>query len=332
VSHSSEGPSSLEKRAHCPGSKREEHGLEDTEFDSFRDSGVTCHEAMEYLIGAKPLPALDHDEYAMVKTAVDRLNLSLAGDAIIPGGYVTRNGGIVMVEKNFKNLPYSLPNDPQEGTVDLVVWYKGSHILLIDWKFGGSYVNHPKWNRQMKGYALGIWGELELVPIHVAIVQPQAGEYMMNPWIYEPDDYDSFLQELQGIVIAANAPDAECHVGQGCKFCKAAKHLTCETRLSTLGVLGELGPDWKEGFRKLDSTGRGRILTAVKASADVAERIVAFSKDLIREEGEVPRGWSATPVGKNGLRLAPRPSQLSWPTDSALQREPVKKTIMGIRI
>lgn len=318
--HSPYGPSSLSKRAGCPGSAAEEAGLEeDEEFDEYRDSGVVCHAAMEALVRGTTPPDLGAEEFKLVKIAIDRANAALAGDRIIPGEMRTEMGGIILCEERFENLPYSLPGDPQVGTLDLGVWYKGSHILLLDWKFGGSFVPHPKWNQQMKAYATGLWKFIEQVPVNVAIVQPQASnEYQMNPWVYDSSDYVPFCKELRAIVVACQDPAAPRCVGKACQFCKAAKANTCVTRLSALGALASLGADWKEGYRNLDSLERGRILTAMKAAIRAAEGVIEFSKEMIREDGESPIGWSASPTAgsKGTLRLAPRPSQPSWPADA----------------
>ena len=313
--HTPNGPSSLRKRALCPASLREEHGLEDSGDDAYRDSGIVCHSAMECLIDGSPLPDLDADEYAMVKLAVERANLALAGDVIIPGTGTTKNGGVVLCEVSCDNLPYSMPGFPEIGTIDLAIWYKGSHILLLDWKFGGSFVDHPKWNYQMHGYVLGLWELLERVPVHVAIVQPQAGDYSLNPWIMEPSEEPVMLERLRRIVENAYHPEATHHVGQGCKFCKAAKAGTCPARLATFGAIAELGESWREKYAELDSVGQARILTAVRVMQSTADQIIDFAKTSIRSSGLVPRGWSATPAGK-GYRLAPRPSQPSWPDDA----------------
>ena len=313
--HTPNGPSSLRKRALCPASLREEHGLTDEKEDGYRDSGIVCHTAMECLIEGQPLPDLDSEEYAMVKLAIERANLALGGDVILPGTGTTRNGGIVLCEVGFDCLPYSMPGFPEVGTLDLAVWYKGSHILLLDWKFGGSFVDHPKWNYQMHGYILGLWEKLERVPVHVAIVQPQAGQYDLNPWIMSPDEEPVMLARLRRIVENAYHPEATHHVGQACKFCKAKEASTCPARHAALASIAGLPEDWKELYASMDSTERARMITAARTAEAVAGQVIEFAKTKIRTTGEVPRGWSATPAGK-GCRLAPRPSQPSWPDDA----------------
>ena len=319
AAHSAYGPSSLSKRAGCPGSAAEEAGLEDVEFDEYRDSGVVCHQAMESLVHGVPLPDLDSEEYKLVTVAIERMNEALAGDSIIPGAMRTVAGGVVLCEHRFDRLPYSIGEDAQCGTLDLCIWYKGSHFLMLDWKFGGSFVPAPAWNWQMKAYATGLWAEFDkTIPVNLAIVQPQAsGPYQSVPWVYDPADARQFCLEIRQIIEACRNPNAMRCVGKACQFCRAAKHNTCVTRQASLGALAPLGTDWKAAYRSMSPIERGRLLTAMRASMRVAEDVIQFSRDVIHEDGDVPTGWSATPVGAKGtLRIAPRPSQPSWPADA----------------
>lgn len=319
AAHSAYGPSSLSKRAGCPGSAAEEAGLDDESFDEYRDSGVVCHKAMENLVHGEPLPDLDSEEYKLVTVAIKQMNFALAGDRIIPGELRTENGGVVLCEHRFDRLPYSIGQDDQCGTLDLCIHYPGSHFLMLDWKFGGSFVPAPAWNWQMKAYATGLWAEFDkTIPVNLAIVQPQASEpYQMVPWVYDPADAKQFCLEIRQIIERCQDPAAPRCVGKSCQFCRAAKHNTCMTRQSALGALAPLGPDWKAAYRAMTPIERGRLLTAMKAAIRVAEGVIDFSREMIHEDGEVPPGWSATPVGQKGtLRIAARPSQPSWPSDA----------------
>lgn len=335
LDHSSCGPSSLEKRLFCPGSRREEEGLKDErETDEARDSGVTCHAAMEHLVKGLPLPDLMDKEYTAVTTAVARMNECLGGDVIMSGEMRTKCGGIVLCERNFRPLPYSLDDDHQEtGTLDLAIHYPGSHILMLDWKFGGGFVNAPKWNLQMKAYALALWTYVEMVPVNVAIVQPAAvNQYDTLPWVYEVDQYQGFLDELSSIVRNAYDPAATCHVGQACKFCRAK--MTCQTRLSAMGIMGSIDPDWKKAVAEMTLEERARFLTGIKAMISVGEGVIEYTKDLIRTYGRPLPGWSSSVMNNGAIRLAPKPSQPSWPSDSikAVERVAAPARITGLRI
>ena len=67
MKHTPNGPSSLSKRALCPASLSQEHGLEEVEFDEDADSGTRCHEAMEAILRGTTPPNLTDAEFEKKK-------------------------------------------------------------------------------------------------------------------------------------------------------------------------------------------------------------------------------------------------------------------------
>lgn len=314
MKHTPNGPSSLSKRALCPASLSQEHGLPEVEFDEDADSGTRCHEAMEAILRGTTPPNLTDAEFEKVKFALASLNHMLAGDKIIPGNPLTESGGIVLIELTMEDLPYSLEGSPECGTVDLAIVYP-DHVLMMDWKFGGSFVDHPRWNKQLMGLATGIWGKWPGREIHAAIVQPRAGaEHRIEPWIYLPEERQPFLDRLHQILIDCQEyPDRFC-VGKGCQFCKAAKQNTCPGRHKALGVFAEglsLDPD------EMDSNQRARFLIAAKAAIVSAELFIERVKSGVRKTGELPDGWRGSTTATGKVRIDPNPNAPSWPEDHA---------------
>lgn len=335
MKHSSGGPSSLKKRLYCPGSRAQEEMVEYVEeYDPAREQGIHCHKAMEHLVKGLPLDDLTEQEYQKVMAAVLSLNRCLAGDVIIPGAMRTERGGIVLCEVTYEPLPYSIEGTPGEtGTLDLAIHYPGEFILMLDWKFGGGFVDAPRFNLQMHGYCLALWSNVELVPVHVAIVQPDARGYEETPWIFEVDEFQPMLDNLMDIVERSWRPDATCHVGLACVYCRAK--LTCTTRLSAMGVMAQLGENWMEGYKALPLMERARFLTAIKALQSTAEEIIDFAKKTIQTTGQALPGWSSSPTTTGKLRLAPSTRQPSWPVDSPkkIQQEQVRAArITNVRI
>lgn len=139
--HTPCGPSSLERRALCPGSLSQELALGSIEEQSTEEaeSGTQCHKAMEaYLTGAD-IPPLTDEENAKFKKALDSLESILQGDTIDPVTMTTKSGGKVHIELRMESLPYW---HGEVGTVDFVIDYL-DHILMLDWKFGGGFVPSP---------------------------------------------------------------------------------------------------------------------------------------------------------------------------------------------
>ena len=313
--HTPCGPSSLERRALCPGSLAQELALGSAEeqFTPEAESGTQCHKAMEaYLTGAD-IPPLTNEENAKFQKAVDSLESILQGDEIDPVTMTTRAGGKVHVELRMENLPYWRG---EVGTTDLVIDYL-DHILMLDWKFGGGFVPAPKWNRQFKGYALGLWDRFGRKPIHVAAVQPEMGDqYEIVPWVYEPEEYGPFLAELHGIVDRCHRePEVLC-VGKACQYCAAADAQSCPRYVEAMGLFAAPVDSLIRDLPLLTPMDRARLLTAAKAAKKASEAMVQAIRSLIRETGEELPGYTAAPMPSGGVRVAPRAIVPSWPADA----------------
>ena len=313
MKHTPNGPSSLSKRFFCSASLSQEAGLERDRFDEDADSGTRCHQAMENLLKGISIPSTTDEEFKKVEFAVNALNHLLCGDKILYGTGRTEAGGIVHVELTMDNLPYSIPGDPECGTVDLAIIYP-DHILMLDWKFGGSFVDHPRWNWQLKGLSTGIWDRWPGREIHTAIVQPRAGaDHKIEPWIYRPEERDGFVSDINRILVNCHENQDHFSVGKGCQFCEAARQNTCPARRMAMGMFAgtmELDPE------KMDPTTRARTLMAARAARDSAEDFIKACKAQVKATGEIPTGWRAAPTSAGNVRLDPNPSAPSWPKDS----------------
>lgn len=322
MKHTPNGPSSLSKRALCPASLAQETGLERDRFDEDADSGTRCHEVMECLLKGQPIPSTTDEEFKKIKFAVDALNHLLCGDKILYGTGTTEAGGIVHVELTMENLPYSIAGSPECGTVDLAIIYP-DHILMLDWKFGGSFVDHPRWNKQLMGLATGIWDRWPGLEIHSAIVQPRAGaDHRTEPWIYRPEEFSTFTEELHQILVSCQEhPEIFC-VGKACQFCEAARQNTCPARQQALGLFSQ-APSLDPA--EMDADTRARLMMAARAAKDTAEDFIRACKELVRSTGEPPTGWRASLTTAGNVRLDANPSAPSWPVDSPSAKDTAMK-------
>lgn len=266
---------------------------------------------MEAMLRGTTPPALTDQEFKKVEFACNALRHMLGGDQIIKGEFRTEAGGEVLVELTMENLPYSLEGSPECGTVDLAIVYE-DHVLMMDWKFGGSFVDNPKWNKQLKGLATGIWEKYPGREIHAAIVQPRAGaDHRIEPWVYFPNERERFVNELHQILVDCQEQQDKFCVGKACQFCKAAKQNTCPGRHKALGVFSEFAliPE------AMDANQRARYLIAAKAAITSAELFIERVKDGVRKTGELPDGWRASETTTGKVRIDPNPSAPSWPED-----------------
>ena len=314
------GPSSLERRALCPGSLAQESWLDrGDEKDEDADRGTTCHAAMEAFVLGRPEPELTDDEARDVKKAKEALEMLLMGDVILqeevaPKVRKTRGGANVYVELELLDLPYSMESN-EIGTMDLVFIYE-DHILLIDWKFGGSFVPAPKWNLQLKGYALGLWNDFPTLPIHVVIVQPQVMvDYQVVPWVYEPEERDEFFSELSGIVSRCHREPDMLVVGKACQFCKAARHVTCPAIQRSLGAFASINAAGTQCLEEMTSMELGRVMAAAKAAEKAATAVVAQARKLAMG-GKAIDGWSCNQDSSGAYRLARKAASPGWPKDA----------------
>lgn len=314
--HTLNGPSSLSRRAVCPGSLAVEAELATAKesFDQDAESGSRCHKAMEHAILRKERVELTNEEHKKCLFAWQALTFVLQGDKINDDGKTTKAGGVVYVEQRFERLPYSIGDQDEVGTIDLGINYQ-DHFLLMDWKFGGSFVPHPRWNYQFKGYALGIWEEFGVKPIHVACVQPDAmSSYQVVPEVYEIEDRFRFQREIDTIMERCHRSPT-LHVGKGCQFCKGAKFMSCPKYREAMGLFAAIPGAWGPVMAGDDQLAKARLLTAAKAAEKGAKRLIAAAKDGILETGEEIPGYSATPTTTGNLRLATRAEYPSWPND-----------------
>lgn len=309
--HTAFGPSSLSKRCRCPGSYHEEYGITPDEREDASE-GSALHAIIEAIISGKEVEVPEKIRWK-IEFCLDAISKSLAGDEIIPGEMRTVNGGSVYLEMEMDHLPYSVYTN-EVGTCDFVVVYD-DHIVLLDWKFGGHYVDHPNWNHQMKGYALGLWERFGLIPIHVGIVQPSVSDdYQFAPWIYNVEQYVEFNKELGSIVENSLVPNAPRVAGPSCVFCNARK--TCAARTSVYSVYGS-GLSIREAFDAADNEGRSILITQAKIAIDVAEDLIEHAKKRIKEGWDTPVGYRSKVTAKGNIQLNPTDSIVPWSPDGA---------------
>lgn len=302
--HSHNGSSTLWRRSLCPGSLRVEQGLS-SDHTKYSTRGSRLHEAIFRHLSQQEQLELAPDEIEDIRIAW-QIMMDLTHDTLLPGAPYedggatgrTKNGGTWYAEIT---LEVTAEGDSKDcGTPDLFIVYP-ERIVLIDWKFGASFIDHPKWNLQLQDYACSIWGFTQLaVPIEPIIIQPSAGPYGHNPWIYEVSDREGFINRLANIRRNSFHPDAPLVVGPACQFCKGRE--ICSARAMVAGYVSLDREPLHATPEEINMT-----LWHLKTLKTQAESRIQKLKELIEAGAIIAKGWSIVQFGgsKPHTRLQP---------------------------
>lgn len=108
--------------------------------------------------------------------------------------------------------------------IDLLIVIPGRKAVIVDYKFGVHYVPPPKYNWQMKGYAVGVFRSFGVSEIEVIILQPNIDEkYQQRSGFFYAEDISEFEKSIREIVERTKAISAPLVRGEHCVwgFCKA---------------------------------------------------------------------------------------------------------------
>lgn len=313
--HTPFGPSSLSKRAGCPGSYKEEFLCKKVDTEESTE-GTEKHLILQALVETAGDVFVPDQYKDAIASALEHLDTVLAGDEIIPGDMRTKSGGHVYAELRLDHLPYAEYSN-EIGTVDLVIVYD-DHIIMVDWKMGGHFVDSPKWNYQLKGYALGIWEKFGRKPISVAIIQPAVSpEYQLSAWVYDPGEYDVFASEIKAVIAKCLEHSAPRIVGSSCTFCDA--RYSCAARSAIYSAFASGHLSLEEAYRSASPTDRGIMINMAKCAIDMGKYMIEVAKDEIKNGGEPPEGYSHKVTSIGNIQLNPTSRIPGWSPDNAIQ-------------
>ena len=316
-SHSDCSPSSLSRRDACSASCFEESKLPEQDDDHSR-RGTRLHRLMELmLVGALNLANLPAADAAAVQEAWRMAGLAL-GDDLLPDGR-TANGGLWFSEKRLVAQSTAAQGYNDWGTVDLVVVYPAEkRCVVLDWKFGGHMIDHPKFNLQLQDYMVMVWEWLEeeyaggaSFTMELTYIQPAASEkYNWNPWAFEPSERYRIAARIREIRERAYGDSRNYVVGPQCDFCKAARAGTCWARNQLFaGLVGIIG---LTDASALSSDALGRALDSVQIVKRESERLWDMLRDAVRE-GKIADGWMVGGSGKQLYRKVTERARISEP-------------------
>lgn len=309
--HSLCSPSSLERRDQCSASCFEESKLKGTDDENSK-RGTRLHKLMEYrLAGKLSLDSLSEDERNAVSKAWEMAEQAL-GDELFPNGK-TLNGGSWISEQCMEAVSTAAPGYKDWGTCDLVVIYeREKRIVLLDWKFGGGLVHHPKWNLQLQDYLCMLWDKFGYdYSMETTYIQPSAQEnYDINPWHFEPNDRHRIVAKIKEIRERAYGNQREYVVGPACDMCEAARQRTCWARHQVFrGILPIVGLQDASGLGPVEL---GRALDAAEVVRRDGDRIWDMLKKAVFG-GSIADGWMHSPTGNRLYRKVTERNRVSQP-------------------
>jgi hypothetical protein len=204
-------PSMLERKAICPGYKRD-----DTGDETYAEQGRLCHKAVE-TADLTPIP----DE---LKNAVQKC-IDFKQNAI--ASYGAQIGIQIMSEVK---LPYL----DQHGYADvLIINLPAKEAQVIDWKFANNF--YPADSPQFHAYCVAIWDKYPVDDIMVTVVHPFFAENEVDGQAFmRSRDYDKFYAEIAAIIARGRKNDpADYRISAQCAFCGFAGQCS---KLAALGI------------------------------------------------------------------------------------------------
>lgn len=316
--HSLCSPSSLERRDQCSASCFEESKLKSSDDENSK-RGTRLHKLMVYrLQGKLSVDSLNDDERTAITKAMEMAELSL-GDEILPDG-TTLNGGKWYSEIELKSTTTSAEGYNDWGTCDLLVVYqREKRAVVLDWKFGGGLIHHPKWNLQLQCYIADAWDwlvgqfgrEAYEFCMETTYIQPAAAEnYDTNPWHFEPNDRHRITARIKEIRERAYGESREYVVGPACDMCEAAKQRTCWARHQVFrNILPIVG---LQDASQLEPVALGRAIDAAEVVRRDGDRIWDMLKDAVRS-GTPVDGWQFSEKGNRLYRKVTERNRISQP-------------------
>jgi len=190
------------------------------------------------------------------------------------------------------------------GTIDLIIGNK-SHILHIDWKFGGGVGVYAltvddageKLNAQLMFYLAGakhscraLYGRPSRETV-IAIIQPRAAIPLTYAKVSRRD-LQYFIEDMHNAVVLATSRDPELHRGEHCRWCPAK--ISCPRWTGPMLDLAAMGV-----MKRTEMVTRGPSPYAdyLARAKQLVDMLAIFSKEVndqlhayLEDGGEVP-GW-----------------------------------------
>jgi len=278
--------SNAHRRVRCPGSGWAEHGLEEADSE-YSAEGTRLHKA---LYDAETYNSLSKEKADLVDLAnglrfeaIEKASAAfdLPADSPFTEGWERE----VIARKGIRPI--------LTGHIDYWRHYpKHDAALIWDAKFGFLETTAAPLNVQMLCYALGLWQELGVKRIAVAIGQPRAilddSGARLSIARYDEPDLAAGLQALLAWEQGWLQPEAPRMASEdACRYCKAK--LTCETFLARMVDLPSLSIDALPSLGAMDEQQFAQLYAGFRLASMEKIKDGIKAEALIRcAEGRLP--------------------------------------------
>ena len=225
--HHANGPSSLGRRYHCPGSLREERGLpETTSTDASEGTRLHAYTA-DVLSGTLSASATPEEYRELVGRAVDFATDNLG----------TRPGEHPDCEE-FLSLTGTDGSEITHGTADAVHCAGGS-VFVVDHKFGHKPLDEASATLQITAYVAAAMQRHEDADRGVGwLYQARSGAVYRAEVLRE--GLPAAVQTIEQVIARTHEPDAPTVAGEHCQYCRALG--LCSTTQQATQDISELVP------------------------------------------------------------------------------------------
>lgn len=278
VAHNPLGPSSLFRRALCPGSYWAEKDLP-SEDSAAAAAGTDLHGKVSGILTGNMVPPIPEEgEW------VEQVQSCLAVAERLRSGCA--EGVVVAVEES---LALDCVAPGVSGTLDYALAEPFGKGAVVDWKFGHGDVAPARVNLQVQAYAAGWRRKHELEEVTGVIVCAATGRISEHTW--SASDLDLIEARLQQIARSCLAPWAPRVTSEdACRYCRA------RTTCTALLVRVEQFRAKAEGkdIGALAGVDLQRLLDMAGAVIVWAQAVKGRAHTLLEAGGEVP-GWTLAP-------------------------------------
>lgn len=315
--HSKRSPSSAHRWIRCPGSVRMEEGLPDTAGEE-AIQGTCFHEVaadcLEY--GVDPWAFVgtdieweetrDGERITIVRKFTPEMATKMYPGLIQLRAMADTPGAVMHVEKRVSLEEWV--GEGESGTADcFIIDPLNRRIVNWDWKWGAGVVVLPEWNTQTILYTLGVWTDYareafngvdpEDIEVMICIEQPRAPGGG-GTWTVTMAELIEEGYRIRQKADETLKPEAPLVPGEKqCQFCKAARHNTCDARISDM--LDSMGLDLDEleddevieplpVEKALSPKARSRLLLNKAQITSLLEQLHAEAMEDLRQGKDVP--------------------------------------------
>lgn len=225
--HNPNSPSQLKTRYLCPGSVNliNKTKFQDRETDAGPAAarGTFLHDVCEAVVGGKK--SIDDFEYA---EPGDKTAALWCIQQVLKVKLEYSNVSVVL-EQQVNLDALGIPSGEKGNRVDVfLVCPDAGIIVILDYKFGVTWADRPRYNWQFKAYAWGVWNKFGGKAVRCVKLQPELEEKeRFTEHTFTADDMETIGNDIKTIVERTKDPNAPLvrDDKEQCFFCKVMQ--TC---------------------------------------------------------------------------------------------------------